>query len=201
MTPPTDRSAGPATDDTAPEGSAADPGPDASDQAVAAHALGPADEPDLVIHEEDGPGPAGPGANLVAGLAALALAVFGVVGAVGLGVGSPARPEPGTWPFVISVVIGVLALAQLLVGRRGSGGERFSRASLIPVVGFLTLLAMVALMPVVGFEIPAALLCFVWLKILGGESWRSALLGSVLIPVAFYLIFIAALGTSVPHLF
>jgi hypothetical protein len=158
-------------------------------------------EDDLVDHGEDGAGPAGPVANLVASLVALGVAVFGVVGAYGLGVGSPSQPGPGTWPLIISVVIGGLALAQLLVGLRGSGGERFSRASLIPVVGFATLLGMVALMPVIGFEIPAALLCFVWLKLLGGESWRSALLGSVLIPAAFYLIFIAALSTSIPHLF
>lgn len=194
MTPPTGQNAGPTTEDTAPEGSAADPGPDSGPDSEVA-------EPDLVVHEEEGPGPAGPGANLVACLAVLALATFGIVGAVGLGVGSPSLPEPGTWPFVISVVIGVLALTQLLVGRRGSGGERFSRASLIPVAGFVTLLGMVALMPVIGFEIPAALLCCVWLKVLGGESWRSSLLGAVLIPAAFYLIFIAALGTSIPHLF
>ncbi|GAA1487597.1 tripartite tricarboxylate transporter TctB family protein [Brachybacterium sacelli] len=154
-----------------------------------------------VDHEEPAALPAGPGANLVASLTALALAAFGIVGAFSLGLGSPARPEPGTWPFVISVVIAVLALAQLLVGRRGSGGERFTRASLIPVVGFVSLLGMVALMPVIGFEIPAALLCFLWLKVLGGESWRSSILGAVLIPLVFYLIFIAALGTSIPHLF
>lgn len=161
----------------------------------------PADEPDLVVHEEPAPAPAGPGANLGASLTALGVAVFGIVVSVGLGLGSPSQPQPGTWPFVTSVVIGVLALAQLLVGRRGSGGERFSRASAVPVAGFVTLLGMVMLMPVIGFEIPSALLCFIWLKFLGRESWRSSVLGAVLIPTVFYLIFILALGTSIPHLF
>lgn len=184
---PTDPGAGPA------DPASADPPADLDDREAC--------EADLVVHEEQDPGPAGPGANLGASLTALGVAVFGIVGALALGLGTPSRPESGTWPFVISVVIGVLAFAQLLVGRHGSGGERFSRASLIPVVGFVTLLGMVVLMPVIGFEIPAALLCFGWLKLLGGESWRSSVLGAVLIPTAFYLIFIVALGTSIPHLF
>lgn len=208
MTPPTEHENAPRTGtDPDPDRDPIEdrPQPDAEsadgDGGGGAGDSGDSAEDDLVDHAQDGPGPAGPVASLVASLVALGVAVFGVIGAFGLGVGSPSQPEPGTWPLIISVVIGVLALVQLLVGLRSSGGERFSTASLIPVVGFATLLGMVALMPVIGFEIPAALLCFVWLKFLGGESWRSALLGTVLIPAAFYLIFIAALGTSIPHLF
>lgn len=39
------------------------------------------------------------------------------------------------------------------------------------------------------------------MKFLGGETWRAAALYSALVVVAFYLIFITALGTSIPHLF
>jgi hypothetical protein len=56
-------------------------------------------------------------------------------------------------------------------------------------------------MPVIGFEIPSLLLSFVWMKFLGGETWRSAAIYSVLVVAAFYGIFILGLGTTIPHLF
>lgn len=146
--------------------------------------------------------PAGPVANLAASLVATGVGVAGMVIAVGLGLGSPGRPSPGTWPFVISLVITVLALAQLVIGRRGGqDGEKFSALSRMAGFGFITLLAMVWLMPLIGFEIPSLLLCFIWMKFLGGETWRSATLYSVLVVTAFYAIFILGLGTSIPHLF
>lgn len=147
------------------------------------------------------PPPAGPIANIAASLVAVGIGVMGMVIAVGLGLGTPGEPAPGTWPFIISLVITVLALAQLIVGRRGGvDGEKFSPMSRMAAFGFITLLAMVWLMPVIGFEIPALLLCFIWMKFLGGETWRAATLYSVLVVVAFYAIFILGLGTSIPHL-
>jgi hypothetical protein len=94
----------------------------------------------------------------------------------------------------------VLSLAQVLVGRRGGDGEQFSRYSWFSLVGLVTLLGLVALLPVIGFEIPALLLSLVWMKFLGGESWRSAVLYSVLVVGVLYGVFVGALGTNVPHL-
>ena len=152
--------------------------------------------------EADAAPPAGRIANLASSLVAAGVGVAGMIIAVGLGLGSPGQPSPGTWPFVISLIITVLALAQLVIGRRGGrDGEKFSPLSRMAGFGFATLLAMVWLMPVIGFEIPSLLLCFIWMKFLGGETWRAASLYSVLVVVAFYAIFILGLGTSIPHLF
>ncbi len=149
----------------------------------------------------EGPPPAGPVANLGASLVVLALGVLGVVVSIGLGTGDATNPDAGTWPLAVSVLICALALAQLIVGRRGGAdGERFTKYSVITVVGFLTLIGMVVLVPLIGFEVPSLALCIIWMKFLGGESWRSALLYSVIVVAAFYAIFIAALGTSIPHL-
>lgn len=174
----------------------------------------PSPSPDLVDIPEDltpdelaaawaaeGPPPAGPVANLGASLVVLALGILGVVVAVGLGTGDATNPDAGTWPLAVSVLICALALAQLVVGRRGgTDGEKFTSYSVITVVGFLTLIGMVVLVPLLGFEVPSLALCIIWMKFLGGESWRSALLYSVIVVAAFYAIFIAALGTSIPHL-
>lgn len=152
--------------------------------------------------EDDAPPPAGSVANLAASLVALAIGVGGIALSVGLGLGDPAHPKPGTWPLIVSLVITVLAVAQLVMGRRGGhDGEKFSHLSWFAAIGLLTLAGLVAAMPVAGFEIPAVLLSFVWMKFLGGESWRGSILYSVLIVAAFYAIFILGLGTSIPHLF
>ncbi|MFC7400828.1 tripartite tricarboxylate transporter TctB family protein [Citricoccus sp. GCM10030269] len=149
----------------------------------------------------EGPEAAGPVANLAASLVVLALGILGVVISIGLGPGSAVNPDSGTWPLAVSVLICTLALAQLVIGRRGgSDGEKFNRYSLITLVGFLTLIGMAVLVPVIGFEIPSLALCIVWMKFLGGEGWRAALVYSVIVVAAFYAIFIAALGTTIPHL-
>jgi hypothetical protein len=152
--------------------------------------------------QAEAPPPAGPIANLASSLVVLALGVAGLVMSIGLGLGTPSQPRPGMWPFAVSLIIAVLALAQLIIGRRGGrDGEKFSKLSWLVAIGFVTLLAMVWLMPMIGFEVPALLLCLIWMKFLGGETWRGAILYSLLVVAAFYGIFILALGTSIPHLF
>ncbi|WP_369372406.1 tripartite tricarboxylate transporter TctB family protein [Promicromonospora sp. Populi] len=150
---------------------------------------------------EDVPPPAGPVANLAACLVTAAVGAAGAVVAVSLGLGTPTQPGAGLWPLAISVAVLVLSLAQVFLGRRGGDGEKFSRHSWFSLVGLVTLLGLVALLPVIGFEIPALLLSLIWMKFLGGESWRSAVLYSVLVVGVLYAVFVGALGTNVPHLF
>lgn len=150
----------------------------------------------------EAPESAGPVANLVACLVVLAVAISGMAISIGLGLGTPQTPKAGTWPFVVCIIIAVMAIVQIIAGRKGAaGGEKFSRLSWYSLIGFVTLLLLIALMPIIGFEIPSLLLCFVWMRWLGGERWRSATLYSVIVVVAFYLIFIVALGTNIPRLF
>ncbi|MGP9783354.1 hypothetical protein CQ017_05480 [Arthrobacter sp. MYb224] len=152
--------------------------------------------------EAEAPEPAGPIANLVSSLVVLALSIAGLALSIGLGLGTPAAPAAGMWPFIVTLIAGVMAIAQIIVGRSGGkDGEKFSGMSWYAAIGFGTLILMVVLMPLIGFEVPALLLCFVWMRWLGGERWRSATIYSILIVAAFYAIFIAALGTTIPRLF
>lgn len=168
-----------------------------------AAAVAPADPARALAEEwaEDAPPPAGPVANLAASLVTAGVGVLGAVTALGLGLGTLNQPGAGLWPLAISVAVIVLSLAQAFIGRRGGDGEKFSRYSWLSLVGLATLLGLVALLPVIGFEIPALVLSLVWMKFLGGESWRSAVLYSVLVVGALYGVFVGALGTNVPHLF
>ena len=45
------------------------------------------------------------------------------------------------------------------------------------------------------------LLCAIWLRFLGGESWRSTAVISVATTAAFYILFIFLLRIPLPHLF
>lgn len=150
---------------------------------------------------EERPPAGGPAHQVVGALAALAVGVGGAVLSVGYGLGSPRSPGPGLWPFIISVVVAGLALALLAVGRHLDDSEAFTRSSVLPVVGIVTFVALGLLMPVIGFEIPSLVLCAVWLRFLGGETWRSTIVVSVVTVAAFYALFLYGLRIPLPHLF
>lgn len=150
--------------------------------------------------EEERPPHAGPASQVVAALVTLAIGIAGLVLSHGYGLGQLTAPGPGLWPFAISVLITGLSLALIAVGRHGTDTEQFSRASILPAVGIVTFVALAALMPLIGFEIPALLLCLVWLRFLGRESWRSTVVVSFVTVAAFYVLFIVLLQVPLPHL-
>ncbi len=88
----------------------------------------------------------------------------------------------------------------LVVGRTLDDAEKFTRSSLLVLVGGATFIGLGLLLPVVGFEIPAILLGIVWLRFLGGESWRSTIVISVATTAAFYVLFLYGLKIPLPHL-
>ena len=151
--------------------------------------------------EEEKPPAAGPLANAASSLVVLAVGTAALALSVSMGLGTPEKPEPGLWPFLTSCVMVALATFQLVWGRHNRDAEKFTRMSSAPLTGLVTLAAMVALMPLIGFELPALVLCIIWMRFLGGETWRSTLVVSASVVVAFYGIFVLALGTSIPHLF
>jgi putative tricarboxylic transport membrane protein len=150
---------------------------------------------------EERPPAGGPAYQVVGALVALALGLGGAILAYGYGLGSLREPGPGLWPFIVSLVLIALSVALLIVGRHLTDSEAFTRSSLQPAVGLLTFVGLGALMPLIGFEIPSVLLCAIWLRFLGGESWRSTAVISVATTAAFYILFIILLRTPLPHLF
>jgi hypothetical protein len=151
--------------------------------------------------EEDKPPAAGPLANVASAIVIGVVGIAGVVGSLGLGLGSPADPRPGMWPFIVSVILVLLAVALALFGRGATDTEKFSHRSWAVLGGTLSLIALVFLVPIIGFEIPSLLLTFIWLRFLGKETWKMSTLLSVIIVAAFYGIFVLLLGVPLPHLF
>jgi putative tricarboxylic transport membrane protein len=150
--------------------------------------------------EEDRPVAGGPAYQTVGALVGIAVGVGGAVLAYGYGLGSLREPGPGLWPFVISVLVAALSVILLVVGRGLTDSEAFTRSSVLPVIGAVTFVAFGLLMPLTGFEIPALALCVIWLRFLGGESWRNTIVISVLTTAAFYFLFLYGLRIPLPHL-
>jgi hypothetical protein len=158
------------------------------------------------VHEfehdaEHRPPPAGTATNLVVALLVVALGAAALVGSLSLGAGSAGNPGSGTWPMILSLLLVVLGVALAATARSTDDTERFSRASWLVLAGLATMVVFVAVIEVIGFEIPAGLLAFVWLRFLGGEGWRTSVVTSVGVVIAFYLVFVAALSVPIPHLF
>ena len=150
---------------------------------------------------EHRPPPAGRVTNLVVAGLVILLGAATVVGSLSLGAGSAGNPGSGTWPLILGVVLVLLGVGLVLTAGSTADTERFSRSSLLVLAGLVSMVVFVALISVIGFEIPAGLLAFVWLRFLGGETWRSSIVTSIGVVVAFYLIFVAALAVPIPHLF
>lgn len=149
---------------------------------------------------EERPPAGGPGYQVAGALVAIVIGAAGMWLANGYGLGAPRAPGPGLWPFIISVGVTGLGVLLLVVGRGLQDTEIFSRSSVLPVAGLVTFVAMAFLMPLIGFEIPSLLLCFVWLRWLGGETWRSSIVISVATVAVFYVLFLYGLRIPLPHL-
>jgi putative tricarboxylic transport membrane protein len=134
----------------------------------------------------------------VAGLAALALGIAAAFGSWDLGVGSLTNPGPGLWPLVVSAVL-IIAGAVVAV-RPGEGPEAIGRDAWVVVVACLSLVVFTAVIPVVGLELPMIALLAFWMRVFGGEPWRTTVTVSVGVTVVVYAVFILALGVALPHL-
>ncbi|MDU0315054.1 tripartite tricarboxylate transporter TctB family protein [Phycicoccus sp. M110.8] len=150
--------------------------------------------------EDERPPHAGPLAQVGAGVATLALGVAGVVLSLGYGLGSLTQPGPGLWPFAVSVAVTAMSLAQLVFGRSAEDTEQFTRSSALTALGVASLVALAMLLPVVGFEVPSLVLMAVWLRFLGGESWRMTAIVSVATVASMYGLFVLALSIPLPRL-
>jgi putative tricarboxylic transport membrane protein len=134
----------------------------------------------------------------IAGLSAVAVGIAAALGARDLGVGSLTDPGPGLWPLVVSAVL-VITGAVVAV-RPGDDAEAIGRDAWTVVVACLSLVAYTTVIRVVGFELPTIVLLAFWMRVFGGEPWRTTVAVSVGVTVAVYVVFILALGVALPHL-
>ncbi|HET6947176.1 MAG TPA: tripartite tricarboxylate transporter TctB family protein [bacterium] len=136
----------------------------------------------------------------------LAFAVYTMSTAVRLGYWQGRIPGPGFAPIWIGAGLALCAL--LLLVRRPpaapraparSADERIAaRRELILAIEIASAaVAVMLLIPRVGMLAGLALLLLALVKLLGG-SWRSAVGTGVVVPLAFYLMFVRWLAVPIP---
>ncbi|WP_082556629.1 tripartite tricarboxylate transporter TctB family protein [Modestobacter sp. Leaf380] len=178
-------------------------GPDALPDAGVLPGATAAEADDLVdeVAEEDRPPTAGPVTNLATAVVTLGIGVAVLLGSLSLGVGTAEAPGPGTWPLLVAIALIALSVATAVASRRTTDAEAFTSRAWGVLAGLATLVGFVLLIDVIGFEVPAVLLCFVWLRFLGREGWRTSVLVSLGVVAVFYALFVVALSVPIPHLF
>ena len=147
------------------------------------------------------PPAAGPMSNLITAVVIVVLGGAALIGSVGLDVGTPSAPAPGTWPAIVSATLVVLGIVLGVRARQTADAEKFTRSALLVLSAFVSMAVYVAVIGIAGFEIPTAVLAFVWLRFLGRETWRLSIVMSLAATAAFYALFVAALDVTIPHLF
>jgi hypothetical protein len=133
----------------------------------------------------------------LAGLTALAVGIAAANGARNLGVGSLTDPGPGLWPLIVCCVLIITGAAVAV--RPGDGAEPIGRDAWTVVVACISLIAYTSVISTVGFEVPTVVLLAFWLRVLGGESWRTAVAVPIGVTLVVYVVFISLLGVALPH--
>ncbi|WP_236865318.1 tripartite tricarboxylate transporter TctB family protein [Brevibacterium daeguense] len=151
--------------------------------------------------EADRPPRGGLATALFAVAGPLALGLFGIVLSLQLGLGELNSPGPGLWPLIISVFLTVMSAAGVFSFKRDTDVEAWGSGYLRIGLGLVSLVAYALLFERIGFEIPTLLLLFFWIKVLGREGWRTAIVVSTVATAAAYGLFILALRVNIPHLF
>ncbi|MFB3818774.1 MAG: tripartite tricarboxylate transporter TctB family protein [Candidatus Methylomirabilales bacterium] len=104
-------------------------------------------------------------------------------------------PQAGFFPFVMAVLVILgsgLAIRQAIQGTSSvKGSKRFvPPGALKPVLTVLIPAAlMIVLTEFVGLYVAAMIYLTGYIRIVGGYAWRTVLLVSILVPVAFYISF------------
>lgn len=151
--------------------------------------------------EEDAPAPAGRLTNLLCGLAIAALGAGAFFVALDLGLGSLTRPNSGTWPGIVSLMLVAIGLVVAARAHTFTDAERITKDVLRVAAGVATLAVAAQLYPVIGFEIPSFLLLVFWMTVLGNEKLKISVPTAAGTVIVFYLIFVTGLSVPVPRLF
>lgn len=135
-----------------------------------------------------------------------ALVAFAAWAAHGLGFGSFAKPGPGLFPVLLSVAIGVLAVADLLVkgkdGKAAADGEDAAeiaqlRRQRMLVIGCVILFAV--LLPYLGTVLVSLLMMMFLLVVVERQPIGRSLAISLGTSVGMYLILATAFGVPLPN--
>ena len=139
--------------------------------------------------------------DFFSGLMFLVVGLAFAYGATDYSMGAAARPGPGYFPLILSVLLAILGAIVLFTSLtiEVEGGEPVGRIAWRPLIIIVVAIALFgALLPRLGLVITAPLLIFVvsW----AGEEfkWVGVVINSVVLTAFSWLVFVKGLGLTIP---
>jgi len=141
--------------------------------------------------------------DLFSGAALAAFGLYVIIESARFSYSSEDGPGPGFLPFWLGIAIITLALCLILVNQlrpksKPLDGPRSWSGASRALTGWLGLMGAVALFPFLGFTICLVLLTLYIMALMERRSLSSAILVALGLGVGFHLIFVVALGLSLP---
>lgn len=131
-------------------------------------------------------------------MAIVAFGIFVLVEALKMPLGDPENPKAGFWPVMISGVFLFLAVLLLITERDNRDYAAIGSSSGIVGLAILSLGLFIFLFSRYGFIVPGFVLMVFWMRSLGGESWPSTIVTSILLVAGFYILFVRILDVPFP---
>ncbi|MET0332978.1 MAG: tripartite tricarboxylate transporter TctB family protein [Rhizobacter sp.] len=135
------------------------------------------------------------------GLMFLAVGIVFAVGATNYSMGSAARPGPGYFPLLLSIILAILGAIVLFKSLtiETEGGDPIGKIAwrpLLVIVGSITLFGV--LLPRAGMFITIPL-TIIAVSFAGDEfSWRGVLAMAVVLTLGSWIIFVLGLNLTIP---
>ncbi len=108
------------------------------------------------------------------------------------------EPGPALWPVIVGAFTAAISLLLWLTERDDTEYEQFTSRSKLVALGALATAVFVLIYTYVGFLVAGFLLMLFWVRFLGRETWRLALIVAAATSLLGYLIFGELLGVPLP---
>lgn len=135
------------------------------------------------------------------GLMFLVVGIVFAVGATNYSMGSSARPGPGYFPLLLSIILAIIGAIVLFKSLtiETEGGDPIGHIAWRPLLVTVASITMFgALLPRLGMVITVPLL-IIMVSFAGDEfKWRGVLIASVVLTIFTWLIFIVGLKLIIP---
>ena len=138
--------------------------------------------------------------GLIGEVCILVITTFLAYVAYGMKLGVLQKPGAGLWPFMLCVIIAILALVAGLANLQEKKYVDFTLKRISkPLMAMASIALYAFAMERLGYILPTLMLAIFWLRVIGGESWRSTLMFAVGITGLFFFIFSHLLGVPFPR--
>ncbi|MGY4829907.1 tripartite tricarboxylate transporter TctB family protein [Sphaerotilaceae bacterium SBD11-9] len=135
------------------------------------------------------------------GMMFLVVGIVFAVGATNYSMGTGARPGPGYFPLILSVILALLGAVILFKSLtiETDGGARIGHIAWRPLIVIVVAIAVFgALLPRLGLFIAVPVLIIIT-SFAGDEfKWRGVIISAIVLTIFSWLIFVAGLKLTIP---